>query len=124
MVEAIRDGLVTGYEPLIEAVNLPDSTDRHVLAAAIKARAQLIVTNNLRHVPSVELTRWETEAKSADDFILDQIDLNREAVYSAVQRIADSRQHPPATFTEVLAILERDGLVEAATALRQRSAAS
>ena len=58
------------------------------------------------------------EAKSADDFILDQTDLGREAVYSAVQRIADSRQNPPATFTDVLAMLERDGLVESAAVLR------
>lgn len=58
------------------------------------------------------------EAKSADDFTPDQIDISREAVYSAVQRIADSREHPPATFSDVLAMLERDGLVESAAALR------
>lgn len=57
------------------------------------------------------------EAKCADDFILDQIDLSREAVYSAVQRIADSRENPPATLWDVLAMLER-GLVESAAALR------
>jgi hypothetical protein len=36
---AIRDCLVTGYEPFINVVTLPDPDDRHVLAAAIKARA-------------------------------------------------------------------------------------
>ncbi len=45
MCTAVRDCLVVGYEPLIEAVELPDSNDRHVLAAAIKARAQIIVTS-------------------------------------------------------------------------------
>ncbi|MCW2802669.1 MAG: hypothetical protein QOF52_131 [Propionibacteriaceae bacterium] len=39
---AVRDGLVTGYEPLIEALTLPDPDDQHVLAAATKARAQQI----------------------------------------------------------------------------------
>jgi len=29
-------------------VTLPDPDDRHVLAAAIKARAQVIVTNNIK----------------------------------------------------------------------------
>jgi hypothetical protein len=89
-----------------------------VLAAAIKARAQVIVTHNLKDFPPAALEAWDMEAKSADDFILDQIDLGREAVYSAVQRIADSRQNPPATFTDVLAMLERDGLVESAAVLR------
>lgn len=114
MNKAVRDCLVTGYEPLLEAIELPDPDDRHVLAAAIKARAQVIVTHNLKDFPPAALEAWDMEAKSADDFILDQIDLGREAVYSAVQRIADSRQNPPATFTDVPAMLERDGLVESA----------
>jgi hypothetical protein len=43
------DALVTGYEDLIEELYLPDPDDRHVLAAAIRARADVIVTANLRH---------------------------------------------------------------------------
>ena len=38
---------------------------------------------------------------------------------AAVQRIADSRERPPASFADVLAMLERDGLVESSAALRQ-----
>ena len=44
MSNAIRDCLVTGYEPLIDSVQLPDPDDRHVLAAAIRSSAQVIVT--------------------------------------------------------------------------------
>lgn len=43
----MRDGLVTGYEPLIETLTLPDMNDRHVLAAAIRGRVDVIVTFNL-----------------------------------------------------------------------------
>lgn len=118
MNTAVRDCLVMGYEPLVDALDLPDPDDRHVLAAAIKARAQLIVTHNLKDFPSTVLAGWDMEAKSADDFILDQIDLSHDSVYGAVQRIADSRGNPPATFADVLAMLERDGLVESVAALR------
>lgn len=118
MNKAVRDCLVTGYEPLIDAIELPDPDDRHVLAAAIKGRAQVIVTNNLKDFPASVLENWDMEAKSPDDFILDQVDLGREAVYGAVQRIADSKQKPPTTVSDVLAMLERDGLVESAAALR------
>jgi len=119
MNRAVRDCLVTGYEPLIDALELPDPDDRHVLAAAIKARAQVIVTNNLKDFPPASLEPWDMEAKSPDDFILDQIDLSRETVYGAVQRIADSMTNPPASLADVLAMLERDSLVEASAALRQ-----
>lgn len=39
----VRDALVEGYEDLIEIVRLPDPGDRHVVAAAIKGRADVIV---------------------------------------------------------------------------------
>ncbi len=49
MNEAVRDCLVMGYEDLIDSLTLPDPDDRHVLAAAIRARAEVIVTYNLRN---------------------------------------------------------------------------
>lgn len=118
MNKAVRDCLVTGYQPLIDALELPDLDDRHVLAAAIKVRAQVIVTNNLKDFPAAALEPWDMEAKSPDDFILDQIARSSAAVYGAVQQIADSRKSPPTTFVDVLAMLERDGLVESSAALR------
>ena len=47
----VRDCLVTGYEPLIDGLTLPDADDRHVLAAAIRADADVIVTFNLTDFP-------------------------------------------------------------------------
>jgi len=47
MNAAVRDCLVTGYEPLIPSLELPNPDDRHVLAAAIKVKAHVIVTQNL-----------------------------------------------------------------------------
>ncbi|MGW1899784.1 PIN domain-containing protein [Streptomyces hirsutus] len=49
---AVRDCLVRGFEPLVEGLKLPDMDDRHVLAAAIQAGAQVIVTNNRKDFPS------------------------------------------------------------------------
>jgi predicted nucleic acid-binding protein len=51
MNRAVRGCLVTGYEPLVESLQLPDPDDRHVLAAAIKSSAQVIVTTNLKDFP-------------------------------------------------------------------------
>lgn len=118
MNRAVRDCPVTGYEPLVDALELPDPDDRHVLAAAVKARAQVIITNNLKDFPPDELVAWDIEAKGADDFVHDQIDLSRDTVYGAVQRIADSWANPPGTIADVLTSLERDGLVQSVAALR------
>lgn len=118
MCRAVPDCLVLGYEGLIDAVELPDKDDRHVLAAAIKSQAQLIVTGNLKDFPCDVLTLWNLEAQAPDEFLHDLVDLDRQAVYGAVQRIADSMRRPPGTVDDVLASLEREGLVETVAALR------
>jgi predicted nucleic acid-binding protein len=118
MVRAVRDCLVKGWEPLVDSLELPDPDDRHVLAAAIRARAQLIVTLDLKDFPTKYLESWDIEPRSPDDFVLDQIDLNSNAVYAAVQQIADSWSRPPGTVQDVLAALERGGLVRSVAALR------
>jgi hypothetical protein len=46
MDRGTRDCLITGYEPLIPALRLPDPGDRHVLAAAIVGGCDVIVTQN------------------------------------------------------------------------------
>jgi predicted nucleic acid-binding protein len=118
MNAAIADCLVDGYQPLVEGLKLPDVDDRHVLAAAIKAGAQVIVTSNVADFPTDYLAHWGIEAKSPDDFILDLISINDRVVYACVQQIVDERVNPPETFDEVLAQLERSGLIETAAALR------
>lgn len=118
MNASLRDCLVEGYEPLIEGLKLPDEDDRHVLAAAIACRADGIVTFNLSDFPSDTLSRWGVEAWSPDEFLLDLIDLDSKRVWGCLQRIADSRRNPPETIDDVLAQLERSGLIEAAAALR------
>jgi hypothetical protein len=113
MNEAVRDCLVSGYEGL----KLPNPADRHVLAAEIKAGAQVIVTSNLKHFPAAGLRQWDAGAKSSDDFVLDQVGIDGRTVAACVQQIADSRTRPPQDIEDVLSQLERDGLVGSAAAL-------
>lgn len=73
---AIKDCLVTGYRPLIEDLTLPDPKDRHVLAAAITASADVIVTKNIKDFPSETLRPFRLIAQRPDEFIIDQITLS------------------------------------------------
>ena len=61
MDQAVRDCLVTGFEELIDSVTLPDPDDRHVLAAAIHANAEVIVTSNQKHFPDSELKKYDVQ---------------------------------------------------------------
>ncbi len=64
-----RDALVSGFEDLIPVLNLPDPNDRHVLAAAIRAEADIIVTANLKDFPEEPLRQWAIQAQHPDRFL-------------------------------------------------------
>ncbi len=113
------DALVTGYEDLIPGLQLPDKQDRHVLAAAIRCHANVIVTMNLRDFPSDVLAPLGMEAQHPDDFVLHLLDLGPGAVASAAQHHRESLKNPPKTVTEYLETLERQGLTQTVPVLRE-----
>jgi predicted nucleic acid-binding protein len=118
MNDAIRDCLVTDYEDLIPSLNLPDPDDRHVLAAAIRSRADVIVTFNLEDFPSEILSRYGVEAQHPDDFITQLFDLARGAVCGAVKRQREELSNPPKSAAELLATFENHGLHQTVVRLR------
>lgn len=95
MDAAVPDGLVTDYEQLIEGLKLPDVDDRHVLAAAIKCNASVIVTFNLKDFPKNTLEAFDIESLHPDDFIADLWDLDQAAVLEAARRQRASLKMPP-----------------------------
>lgn len=111
---AFPDALVTNYEALIDSLDLPDKKDRHVLAAAIKTNANLIVTNNLKDFPQEKLEAYGLSAKSADDFLTDIIDLNHDTAVEAFRRMVLNRTNPDMDEYQVLDALRRNGLKDTA----------
>jgi predicted nucleic acid-binding protein len=105
-----RDCLVEGYQSLIPALNLPDPDDRHVLAAAIRANASVIVTFNLNDFPEEQLAAYGIEAQHPDEFIVHLLALDRTRVCAAAEEQRSSLRNPPKTSAEFLDILLRQGL--------------
>jgi predicted nucleic acid-binding protein len=114
-----RDCLVEGFEALEETVHLPDQDDRHVVAAAIKGRADVIVTFNLSDFPASALETWGLEAQHPDEFLANLIDLAPDPVASSARRCRLRLKKPPKTVEEYLDILARQGLPESTTMLRR-----
>ena len=113
------DALVTGYEDLIEGLQLPDPDDRHVLAAAILGRADVIVTVNVRDFPADILTPFEIEAQHPDEFILHLLGLAPGVVVEAARRHLESLKNPAKTVEEYLRTLETQGLTQTVSVLRE-----
>ena len=115
--QAFPDALVENYEPLISGLELPDEKDNHVLAAAIKTNANVIVTNNLKDFPDDYLSRFGLAAKNADDFVTDTIDLNPKQAVVAFKRLVLNRRNPDLDEYQVLDIFRKRGLFDSANYL-------
>jgi hypothetical protein len=110
--------LVTGYEPLIPTLALPDPDDRHVLVAAIRAQSELIVTFNLGDFPASVLSGHGIEAIHPDDFVVRLWDEDAASVLAAAKLHRASLKRPPKTEAEYLATLEQCRLIQTAARLR------
>jgi len=118
-VEQFPDAEVTGYEPFIEAVDLPDPNDRHVLAAAIVGRCNGIVTSNLKHFPAAKLEQFGIEAVHPDDFIVNIIDLDRSKALGACKRHREAMSQSKPSVEQFLERFETAGLIQAHQRLSQ-----
>ena len=115
----VRDCLVTGYENLIEGLELPDPDDRHVLAAAIRAGVAVIVTYNLSDFPASHVEKYGIEAQHPDDFVTHLLDLAAPQVCTAVKRHRASLRNPPKTVDDFLDALAKQRLPETVSRLRE-----
>jgi predicted nucleic acid-binding protein len=118
MIEAIEDSLVEGYEELIPTITMPDADDRHVLAAAIKSEATLILTINLKDFPQQTLATWNLTAKHPDDFTSELLQTDQEAAVAVVREMRARRKRPPISAEDFLAQLERQELKKFVAKLR------
>lgn len=108
---AVPDALVTDHEALIEGLTLPDPDDRHVLAAAIRCGASVIVTFNERDFPEDRLAPFGIEVQHPDEFIDNLFDLDQAAVVAAAQKQRRTLKNPPIDADRYLEILQRQGLI-------------
>jgi hypothetical protein len=105
--KALPDAMVTGYESLITKLELPDLKDKHVLAAAIKCSAGIIITTNLKHFSEWALGKFGIIAQHPDNFIVDQIEVNARLLAIAVVRHKKSLTKSKLTWRKYYAVLEQ-----------------
>lgn len=68
MIDAVPDCIVENYQDLISSLHLPDTGDLHVFAAAIRCKAQAIITFNLKDFPATSLVDYDIEPIHPDTF--------------------------------------------------------
>ncbi|ODR88501.1 PIN domain-containing protein [Sinorhizobium alkalisoli] len=119
MEAAFEEAMVVDFDQFLSACEgLPDENDAHVVAAALKTQAAVIVTDNLRDFPEELLRRLNLEARSADAFIADTIALDTGRAVAAIRRMRERFRRPEKTAEVLLLDMEANGLTETVDVLR------
>lgn len=119
MRRAFPEACVTGSDALIPSLTLPDSDDRHVLAAAIRSGAEHIVTENLKDFPESELDKYGVMAVSADDFLSSTFELYPAEALAAMRLMRTTYKNPPFSPGEFIFELQSKGLPKLASMLKE-----
>ncbi len=89
----------------LEAAMTNDPKDRHVLAAAVIANADVIVTNNIKDFRENDLASWNIKAQSPDDFLSALFDEYPDSILELLQQQSQKYKNPPKTFSELIIFL-------------------
>uniref|UniRef100_A0A9E7ZTG4 PIN domain-containing protein n=1 Tax=Bosea sp. NBC_00436 TaxID=2969620 RepID=A0A9E7ZTG4_9HYPH len=109
---ALPGARVAGFHQLIDTVTLPDPDDRHVVAAALAAKASHILTWNLRDFPAQSMRRHGLICTTPDEFLSKLYDNAPELV---VASLADARRNltkSGISTLNFLALLKDQGLTK------------
>ncbi|UVS82641.1 hypothetical protein Actkin_06415 [Actinokineospora sp. UTMC 2448] len=73
-----------------------------MLAAAVRANAEIIVTANIADFPRSACAPYDIDTKHPDDFLLDQLDLYPDRTVRCVRELVDDLRRPPTSMPEFL----------------------
>jgi predicted nucleic acid-binding protein len=109
MNTSFPDAMVEGYEDLVDGMTC-DPKDRHVLAAAVRANAELLVTFNVRDFPDSSTAAFDIVVVNPDDFLLDQLDLFPGLTIRCLRQLSEDYNAPPVSIDELLQWLTNAGV--------------
>ncbi len=108
---------ITGYDHLVASMT-NDEKDRHVLAAAVRGGAEVLVTFNTKHFPAEAVEPFDLEVVHPDDFLLDQLDLYHAATLRALVELVEGYDSPAMAVDDFLLALTRAGVPKFVSAAR------
>ncbi|MBB1571154.1 MAG: PIN domain-containing protein [Propionibacteriaceae bacterium] len=109
MDAAFPGASVAGDPSRLDHREFPDPDDRHVVAAAMAAGVEIIVTANIRDFPTTLMNTLGLIVMSPDELLLKLLAENKTAVLEVMLKVASTLRSPQQSIEELLVALKRAG---------------
>lgn len=125
ITDLIRSGFPDGeiareqYADLVARMSGPDPDDHLHAAAAASVAPSVLLTANLADFPDDDLAPWRVRVEHPDDYFTTLLDAHPEEIQQIIDEMSAHRRRPPMTPDEVVAGLERSGLIAFAESVRR-----
>ena len=86
----------------LESVMTNHPKDRHVLAAAVVTKAEIVVTKNLKDFQEQDLKPWNIKSQSPDDFLGDIFEEYPQIMVQVLLTQSQKYKRTPLTFIQLL----------------------
>lgn len=100
----------------VDELDMPDEDDRHVLAAAVSARAAILCTNNVRDFPADVMAAVQIELLTADDLLSRLVTSTPRRMLAAHRSTVEHL--PGATDRSTITALRRANAIRTAEAIK------
>lgn len=119
MCDAFEESSVEAFEILEPSLSEINEKDRHVLAAAIKTCASVIVTDNLKDFPEEYCAPFDIQPLSADSFFADCISLSPPETMATLRAMRERLQNPEITPDKLITICEGEAMTKTASLMHE-----
>lgn len=91
VTKSFPEAFISGYEDLVPLMT-NDQKDRHVLAAAVREKLDIIITFNLKDFKPGDLEKWNVRALHPQDYLLTIYSMNPQVVIMKLNQIARKKE--------------------------------
>lgn len=91
VTESFPEAFISGYEGLVPLMT-NDEKDRHILAAAVREKLDIIITFNLKDFKPEDLDKWGVRALHPQDYLLTLYSINPQVVIMKLNQIARKKE--------------------------------
>lgn len=91
VTKSFPEAFISGYEDLVPLMT-NDQKDRHVLAAAVREKLDIIISFNLKDFKPGDLEKWNVRALHPQDYLLTIYSMNPQVVIMKLNQIARKKE--------------------------------